>query len=462
MNHRQYQLSHIIFFLFAFLIPLLGHAVSTLSPEDSGRLFAIKGSNTIGAELAPRWVLEFLKKKGVKSTSIRSLPTENEYRVIGKNGEKDVYVDIYAHGSSTGFSALKVNEADIAMSSRPIHNDEVKLLQSYGDMTNVSAEHIIAIDGLAVIVNKHNPLTDLTLKNISDIFSGDITNWSELGGTNQKISVYARDNNSGTWDTFNTLVLKNSNQLTSQATRFESNDQLAERVAQDTSGIGFVGLASTSGVKTLGISDQYTLPLQPQPLYVATEDYPLSRRLFMYTPEKEPLAIVEDFIHYVKSNEGQALVQEVGFLSLNPITQAAPKDIDGPEEYLSLVNGSERLSINFRFKENSAQLDNKAKQDILRLARFIQLPQNQNKRIQLIGFGDLKQNNQRAVVLSKLRATAVKSALYEYGVITDSVFGFGPYMPVVSHLGSGKRKNQRVEVWLYDEPQQKINRYVTR
>ncbi|WNO08096.1 substrate-binding domain-containing protein [Teredinibacter sp. KSP-S5-2] len=462
MNHRQHKLTHTVFFLIALFTPLYSHALSTLSPENSGRLFAIKGSNTIGAELAPKWVVEFLEKKGAKSIQIRSLSKENEYRVTGKNGEKDIYVDIYAHGSSTGFSALNENEADIAMSSRPIRNNEVKLLQSYGDMTNVSAEHIVAIDGLAVIVNKHNPLIDLTLKQISDIFSGEVTNWSQIGGANQKISVYARDNNSGTWDTFNTLVLKNTKQLTSQATRFESNDHLADRVAQDTSGIGFVGLASTSRVKTLGISDQYTSPLQPQPLYVATEDYPLSRRLFMYTPEKIPLPIVEEFIHYVKSSEGQAIAQQIGFISLNPISQSAPEDMDGPDEYLSLVKNSERLSINFRFRENSAQLDNKAKQDILRLVSFIQLPQNKNKRIQLIGFGDLKQNNQRAIVLSKLRATTVKSALYDHGVITDAVVGFGPFMPVASHIGSGKSKNQRVEVWFYDETQRDINRFATR
>lgn len=427
--------------------------METFPTGTAGKLFTIEGSNTIGAKLAPAWVKNFLEHKGITNVVVQPTAVENEYRITGQNNDLPVYVDIHAHGSGTGYKGLKEGVAQIAMSSRPIKDKEAALLTDLGDMRSFDAEKVVAIDGLAVIVNKSNPITDLTVDQIANIFSGKITNWSALGGANIPIRIYARDNKSGTWDTFKSLVLGKTYTLSPEADRFESNDQLSDRVSTAPGGIGFVGLASVRRAKPLGISEGTTDPLKPEPLYVATEDYPLARRLFMYVPPSHNNAIVHEFIQFVQSTQGQEIVSTIGFISQNPLSLESEVYAQAPSTYQFLAEQALRLSVNFRFKDGSAELDNKAKQDILRIVRFMQRPENANKRIQLVGFGDTKAAPNRSTVLSKLRAIAVKSALYSYGISTETVLGLGSDLPVAANSGSARLKNQRVEVWVYKEEQ---------
>lgn len=424
--------------------------METFSTQTAGKLFTIKGSNTIGAKLAPAWVKHYLEAKGLTDVSIKTTHIENEYRIEGYNGDLPVFVDIHAHGSGTGYSGLADGSGNIAMSSRPIKDKEAALLQSLGDMRDFSAEKVVAIDGLAVIVNRSNPVSSLTVEQIAKVFSGEISNWSQLGGGDMPIRVYARDDKSGTWDTFKSLVLGKQYSLTTSAERFESNDQLSDRVSTAPGGIGFVGLASVRRAKALGISEDSTDPLKPEPLYVATEDYPLARRLFMYVAPKQNNPLVNEFIHFVQSTRGQEIVNQIGFISQNPLSLQSETYADAPQTYKVLSENALRLSVNFRFKDGSAELDNKAKQDILRIVRYMQIPENADKRIQLVGFGDSKETAARSTVLSKLRAVAVKSALYSYGISSESVLGLGSDLPVASNAGSARLKNQRVEVWVFD------------
>ncbi len=103
-----------------------------------------------------------------------------------------MYIDVAAHGSGTGMRGLASGEAQIAMSSRPIKASEEALLADFGPMRSFDSEHVVAIDGLAVIVHPSNPLDALTVSDIARLFSGEIRNWAELGGSNRPVSLYAR------------------------------------------------------------------------------------------------------------------------------------------------------------------------------------------------------------------------------------------------------------------------------
>lgn len=423
----------------------------TLEPFDSttnGKLFTVKGSNTVGAALMPAMVEAYFMAKGATQVSRQSLGIENESRISATltNGTQ-VYVDIAAHGSSTSFQGLADGSADLGMSSRPIKTAEAENLARLGDMQSFDAEKVIAIDGLAVIVHPSNPVSQLTTQTIARIFAGEIKRWSQVGGKDIAINLYARDDKSGTWDTFSSLVLGKAYALHSNARRFESNDELSGRVAGDSGGIGFVGLASVNRAKPLAIYDEGTEPLLPSQMTVATEDYRLSRRLFVYMPPaSDPL--LTEFIEFAQSTQGQAQVARIGYISQTPIAVAPDLDGIANQEYLQSVAGAERLSVNIRFREGSAELDNKARQDILRLAALMKEPELQNRQLLLVGFGDAKDTESRARVLSKLRATQVKSALYQLGVGSQPVQGFGALMPVD---GADKTRNQRVEIWLKTE-----------
>lgn len=443
---------------FSLLVPGLSLAVGPLPADASGRLFSVEGSNTVGASLMRSLLVNYLVATGATGVTVADLTRDNEYRVSGQVQGRHVYVDVGAHGSSTGFRALAEGRAEVAMSSRPIKADEVAQLAHTGDMLAFDAEHVIAIDGLAVIVNSSNPVTQLSLEQIAGIFSGAIDNWNAVGGADLPIHLYARDENSGTWDTFASLVLGKTHRLSQRAQRFEANDQLSDLVARDAGGIGFTGLASVRAARALRVFDDGTQPLQPEQLTVATEDYSLSRRLFLYTPTSRFNPVIDDFIAFVQSDAGQQLVDRTGFISQALIATTPDYGRQGPADYLPAnylpVNyleataGAERLSVNFRFAEGSAVLDNKAQQDIRRVVAYMAREENRGKQLTLIGFGDEQQTESRALVLSKLRAVTVKIALHKAGVVTRPVEGFGAFMPVASNDGAEKIKNRRVELWV--------------
>ncbi len=417
---------------------------------ESGRLFSLHGSNTIGASLAPNLAKDYLIAKGAEDVSIRTRAAVNEYRVEGRVAGDAVYIDVAAHGSGTGMRGLASGEAQIAMASRPIKPAEQALLAEFGSMRHFDSEHVVAIDGLAVIVHRSNPLEALTVTQIARLFSGDIRNWAELGGPDRPVNLYARDDKSGTWDSFKSMVLRGTASLDTRARRFESNDELSDLVSGDPGAIGFVGLASVRQAKAVRVSQDGISPLGPEPLYVATEDYALSRRLFLYTLPGENQPMVREFIEFAQSEAGQRRVAQVGFVSQNPVSLKPSIHPEAPAEYSDLVRDGERLSINFRFDAGSSRLDNKALWDVERLWTFMRQPENQDRKLQLIGFGDGQQSEARALLLSRMRALRVKSALRAHDIHAAAVVGFGDDLPVADNQGGGRIKNQRVEVWLFD------------
>ena len=175
----------------------------------------------------------------------------------------------------------------MGMASRRVKPKEISLLRTKtGDLSKVGNEHIIALDGLAVIVNQNNPLKAITTKTLAAIYSGEINNWSQIGGERAPITLYSRDGNSGTWDTFKSLVLKkHGTELSRTALRFESSSELSRKVSQDEHAIGFIGLNYIGYNKALAISEgEGTKAIYPTRFTIATEDYALARRLYFYTP----------------------------------------------------------------------------------------------------------------------------------------------------------------------------------
>lgn len=412
-------------------------------------LFTIHGSNTVGESLAPTLVMNYLKEKGAANLRVQSLANANEKIVKGdliKIG-KTVQVIIAAHGSSTGFAGLVNGDAQIWASSRRVKEKEVNQVVDQYNLMDPASEHVLAIDGLAIVVNPNNPIASLSKEQLGLIFSGSVVNWSEVGGQNGKINLYARDHNSGTWDSFKHLVLSNGAALSADSERYESSEELVNQVVNDPNGIGFIGLAFVGKSKLLAISDGAAPAFKPSFLTVATEDYALSRRLYFYTQQANDNAYVDEFIRYAQTIDGQKIVAQQGFISQNVDAIETRLADNLPADYLGLVNGNKRLSINFRFNEGSAKLDNKALIDIQRLVYFTG-QQPASKKLSLIGFGDKHKNQERSKLLSKLRAMAVRRELARYGIYPETTTGYGEFNPVASFNGTSGSKNSRVEVWL--------------
>ena len=422
--------------------------IKSLGAENtSGYLFRMHGSNTIGAKLAPALVKRYLADLGAENITEKEKAKE-EMEIAAKLDGKEIKVEINSHGSTTGFGDLENSLCDIGMASRRIKDKEVKALSTYGDMKSIENEHVIAIDGVAIFVNQKNSVFRLNTTQIKDIYTGSITDWSQVGGEKAPITLYARDNKSGTWDTFNSLIM-NEQPLDASTKRYEDNTKLSEDVSADVNGIGFGGLPYILNSKELAISDG-EMTIRPDKFTVATEDYPLSRRLYLYT-KKDASKHIKDFIEFVLSSEGQKIVDEINFIDLN-IKEFKPIVTEEmPTQYRNLAQKLTRLSTNFRFETNSKNLDNKAKRDLVRVVKYLKDNKFTPQNIYLVGFTDNVGSAETNVILSQNRAKSLLHTLKEKGVAIDSknIVGIGEDYPVANNSDDkGRNKNRRVEIWV--------------
>src|SRR5580700_1027163 len=203
----------------------------------------LHGSNTIGKELVPALCEEFLKYQG--ATSVERKPGEKEDEidveaVLPNESKEPLTFEVQAHGSKTAFEDLAAGKCDIGMASRQITSDEARqcALNGLGDMFSPACEKVLGLDGIAVLVNRSNPVNALTKQQIANIFTGKTTDWSQVGGNPGPINLYAGDDKSGTYDTFRSLVLE-SRLLSPGALRYENSAKLSDEVAADANGIGF-------------------------------------------------------------------------------------------------------------------------------------------------------------------------------------------------------------------------------
>jgi phosphate transport system substrate-binding protein len=421
-------------------------------PADGSSVLRIQGSNTIGAKLGPALVKGLLEEQGFSAIRVQAGDSENEQAIIGKSADgRSVTIEVAAHGSSTGFVALKSGSADLAASSRPIKDSEVRDLAALGDLTSRDAEQIIAIDGLAIILHPSNPLNALRTDQLAQVFAGEIQDWGQLGGSAGPISLYARDDNSGTYDTFKELVLNaNGKTLAASAKRFESSEKLSDSVSQDPHGIGFIGLPYVRQAKAVAIAAGESQPMPPSVTLIATEDYPLSRRLFLYNQPDLQNPWAEALVHFAHSPRGQAIVDRSGFIAQTVQAVKVTANSSMPAPYQALAREAQRLSVNFRFQQGSASLDNKAQRDLERVVEYLKSQDKLKHKVVLVGFGDPKADPARAELLSKLRAMAVRRELAKQGVMFRAISGLGDELPVAANDGDdGRIKNRRVEVWVY-------------
>jgi glucose/mannose transport system substrate-binding protein len=328
------------------------------APAQSVRRVALRlhGSNTIGKELALAVCEDFLKYEG--ATSVQRKPREKEDEtdieaILPNESSEPLTFEVQAHGTKTAFADMASGKCDIGMASRQITSAEAKqcALAGLGDLLSPTCENVLGLDGIAVFVNRSNPVNELTKQQIADIFSGGVTDWSQVGGRSGPVNLYALDDKSGTCDMFNSLVLS-SRHLSPRASRYENSAKLSDEVAADPNGIGFAGMAFVRGSKPLAISEAGTKPLLPTPFTVATGDYPLSRRLFLYIPADPQNKWTRKFVEFAISSLG-------GGSKLTPAGVFARKSVESARSKLEVFSwwtaGSEAAALDALFNTYQKQ-----------------------------------------------------------------------------------------------------------
>lgn len=254
-----------------------------IAPTGYSQKLIIKGSDTLGAKLVPTLAEEY------------------------KTTHKDVSFEIAAEGSTTGLSAIIDKTADIGMSSRRAKATEVSTATSKG----VTLKPIVvAHDAIAIVVNEKNPLSKLTKRQIQQIFTGDVTDWSGVGGKQGKISVYTRNTSSGTYSDFKEMAMSKRD-YASSSQKLAGNEQIVGEVQKNPNGIGYIGLAyiNTPGIKVIAIDGQL-----PSKETVTKHLYPYARPTFYYV-NGTATGEAEKFIDFTLSPKGKEIIEKVGFIA---------------------------------------------------------------------------------------------------------------------------------------------------
>jgi phosphate transport system substrate-binding protein len=262
------------------ILLLLALSLAThLTRADS---LVLKGSDTLGAKLVPQLAEEF------------------------KAQHPGTTFDIAAEGSTTGIAAIIDGTAQIGMSSREAKPAEV----SAATAKNVNLKPTtVAFDGIAVIVSAANPVKGLTKRQVEQIFTGDVTDWSAVGGSSGKISAYTRNTSSGTYSEFKELAMKKRD-YAQDSQKLAGNEQIASEVTKNPNGVGYVGLAYTKaqGIKVVPIDGA-----MPSKESVLAKTYPYARPTFYYT-NGDPSGLAKDFVDFTLGEAGQKIVDQVGFV----------------------------------------------------------------------------------------------------------------------------------------------------
>ena len=223
-------------------------------------------------------------------------------------------IQVTGGGSGIGFAALQNNTTDIADASRPIKPAErAACIKAFGKNPR---EYKVALDGLSIYVSADNPLNEITLDQLKSIFTGKVKSWKELGGNDAPITVYSRENSSGTYEFFKEHILKGQDFVASAQT-MPGTAALLQAVTKDKNGIGYGGAAYGHGAKVLNVKKTADSPaVEPTEENVVSGKYPIWRYLYMYlNPEKDKGEIAA-YLNWIRSGDGQRIVKDVGYYPL--------------------------------------------------------------------------------------------------------------------------------------------------
>ncbi len=260
-------------------------------PSEAASAIQVKGSDTL-LQLAQNWA------------------------EVYQQSHPQVEIAVTGGGSGTGIAALLDGNCDIADASREIKEEELKSAQEAG-VTPV--EHVVAHDAIAVIVNSANPVEALSISQLSDVFAGKVKNWKDVGGADSEIVLLIRDTSSGTHVYFKEAIVNRGSKLgleyAPQALPQISNQGIHDVVMKNEHAIGYIGLGYLDDqVKALKVIGQKGQPgVAPSIATVKDGSYPISRPLYCYT-NGEPTGALAEYLSWCLGAEGQAIVQETGFV----------------------------------------------------------------------------------------------------------------------------------------------------
>jgi phosphate transport system substrate-binding protein len=266
-------------------------AVGLVSTATAGSTttITVKGSDTLVVQ-AQKWAEVYMTKRN------------------------DVKIQVTGGGTGTGFAALQNQTTDLCNASRKIRAAEItECIKNFGKRPT---EYKVCLDGLSVYVHADNPIKELTMEQLLLIFTGKTRNWKQVGGPDAPITIYSRENSSGTYEFFKENVLKGRD-FAARAQTVPGTASVVEAVARDKNGIGYGGAAYGAGAKHLAIKkDERSPAIEPNEESVLKGTYPIWRYLFVYVNPEIDKGEIANYLSWIRSDEGQKVVKDVGYFPL--------------------------------------------------------------------------------------------------------------------------------------------------
>lgn len=449
-----------------------GDACPEIETAEADVQFA--GSDTVGLGIMPLLLEGYAGYLGAEST-VTSTSQEGQIlaEMISDGGFGDPLGTflVTSTGSSDAFSALLDENAEIGMASRRIRPEEARQLRDAGagNMVSAAQEHIVAIDSLVVITHPSNRVNSLTMVELAGIYSGQITNWNQVGGEDLPITVIGRQEGSGTGAVFNTRVFGTDEAaLSPNMVVIDDNNQVAATVNDDPAAIGYVGYAFQRGAKAMTLVNECGISMTPDAFSARTEEYALQRRLYLYNRE-EVSEVTQEFLNFALSPDADEVILKSGFVGLG--IERRPQPLDGDRarmlldpsvdayeggvmrEMLGMMVDYDRMSTTFRFSTGSSRLDERGRVDLERLADYLET-QPEGTEVLFVGFTDNVGAFDSNRFLSNNRATQVMTELERLAgdrltSISMAATGYGEIAPSACNISDeGRRINRRVEVWI--------------
>jgi phosphate transport system substrate-binding protein len=461
-------------------------------------ILELSGASTLASRLVPELAEFYLTNIG--ANEVRRIPgkSADEMTVEGifYAAREIRAIEISGQGTASGFSALKAGDCDIAMAVHRLSAVDAKIFGE-GIITEQS-EHRLGMDAVAVLVHRDNPVPSLTIEQVGGIFSGEISNWEQVGGPSAPIKVFVLRENFATRRFVKDFFLDGKD-FVSSARVVDIHEMLPELVSQDPWAIGFSSITMANQCREMPLkANADSDAVAPTPESIRKLAYPASRNLYLYLRATTDNVYARDFIRVALGPVGQEVVKKFGFVRNSEVVgDASSADRDTPldgsqssfaqlpgtepppvlkapplkslpplvqfdgeavpesarrtvlQDYLDGVYGAQKLPFVFRFESGNLELDEQGGRDLARIVAMMKEPKNSGKTIVLVGYSDSVGAYASNLAVSRKRAEAVAEALGKKGVQDIVVLAAGEEGAVDRNdIRAGREKNRRVEIWI--------------
>jgi len=433
------------------------------------------GSSVMAQNILPALLIGFARAEGLSATP-QPVSDDSFTYELHRNGRDAPLGRFYFSVGNTGqgFSDLIRDQADIVMASREIRPSETEAAQDagLGDLTLGRRSRVVALDALVPIVAPNNPVRQISPTDLVRVFSGEIVNWTELGGPDAPISLHLPDAGSGLAQGVEDQLLTPANaSLSDQIIRYERGGDLVRVVANDPFAIGIASQAQSGTTRALPLSGGCGHALVATRQSIKTEDYPLTAPMFLYLPERRLPRIARQFLAYSQSDDAQMAIRDAGFVDQKPETMriglqgdrlanavasgGAEVGLEELQRMVETLRPMSRLSLSFRFQPGSSRPDAQSRSNIRQLAQQLEAGTLDARRLIFVGFSDGDGHATANARIALLRAKTVRNAVLAAveTAIPDSIAlevdAFGEAMPMAcDDTDWGRKVNRRVEVWV--------------